>query len=97
MKVWLDDIRTPVGSGWQWVKTAWEAIDLIKTGKVTEISLDHDLSNDKVFGTGYNVAAFIEEYAYNGGNRIKWNIHSANPVGRQRMTMALKNADKFWK
>lgn len=96
INVWLDDIRLPP-EGFQWVKTAWDAINLIKTGKVGYISLDHDLSDDVAFGTGYDVASYIEEYAYRGGRRIKWNIHSANPVGRRRMEAALMSADRYWR
>ena len=54
MKVYLDDGRkTPDG----WYRVYWpdEAIELLKTGKVTEISFDHDLGDDER-GTGY---AFI--------------------------------------
>jgi hypothetical protein len=46
MNLWLDDIRNPVRHGcygWQWVKTAAEAIAALKTGAVDECSLDHDL------------------------------------------------------
>jgi hypothetical protein len=42
MKIWLDDERhEPVG--WVRAKTAPEAIELLETNKVSEISLDHDL------------------------------------------------------
>lgn len=53
MKVYLDDERqTPEG----WHRFYWpeEAIELLKQGKVTEISLDHDLGDDE-HGTGYDV------------------------------------------
>ncbi|WP_439037769.1 cyclic-phosphate processing receiver domain-containing protein [Agarivorans sp. QJM3NY_25] len=33
---------------------------MLKTGEVTEISLDHDLGNDD-HGTGYDVVLWIEE------------------------------------
>jgi len=42
VKVWLDDER-PAPSGWEWVKTPMEAMKLLKKGRVTELSLDHDL------------------------------------------------------
>lgn len=42
MKVWLDDVRKPP-VGWEWAKTAEQAIALVQSGDVTEISLDHDL------------------------------------------------------
>ena len=49
----MDDKRdTPEG----WVRVYWphEAIELLKTGTVEEISLDHDLGDDDK-GTGYDV------------------------------------------
>lgn len=42
VNMWLDDVR-PAPEGWVHVTTAWEAIALIKAGKVARASLDHDL------------------------------------------------------
>jgi hypothetical protein len=94
MKLWLDDIREPAKhgcAGWTWAKTADEAIDYLKTGTVTEASLDHDLSFEHYeLGsnsgykekTGYDVILWMEE------NNV-WPktlaVHSMNPVGAQRM------------
>ncbi len=95
MKVWLDDVR-PMPSGWDvHIRTAIEASQLVLQGQVTDISLDHDLGEKDL--TGYFVAKMIEDLAYHGTiPKINWTIHSANPVGRANMEMALKNADKFW-
>ncbi|WP_404305676.1 cyclic-phosphate processing receiver domain-containing protein [Neorhodopirellula lusitana] len=41
MKVYLDDERT-TPEGWHRIYWPDEAIELLKTGKVTDISLDHD-------------------------------------------------------
>ncbi|CCB89098.1 cyclic-phosphate processing receiver domain-containing protein [Simkania negevensis] len=102
MRVFLDDElealeRKKLARGFDtWVTTAAEAIELISTGKVSEVSLDHDLGPEEV-GSGYDVAKFIEEKAFlNEIPRLKWHVHSANPVGRKRMTAALTNADRFW-
>lgn len=49
MNLWLDDVREPHKFGclgWEWAKTAAEAIELLKTGKVEKASLDHDLAPD---------------------------------------------------
>ena len=46
MKIYLDDIRTKP-EGWIRVKTAQEAFELLRSNKVFEISLDHDLGDDK--------------------------------------------------
>ena len=84
MKVYLDDERpTPPG----WVRTYWpdEAIELLQTGKVTDISLDHDLGDDQR-GTGYDVVLWIEEAVITRGfvpPRIS--VHSANTSARIKM------------
>jgi hypothetical protein len=79
------------------VKTRSEAISILATGTVAKISLDHDLGDEAVTGNGYGVACFIEENAHAGTlPRLDWAIHSANPVGRQNMTRALANAERFW-
>lgn len=94
-RVWLDDER-PIPKEYDLhAKTAQEAIDFLKDGKVSEISFDHDLGETEE--TGYFVAKWIEEQAYFGKLKpVKWRIHSANPSGRERIRMAMLNADKFW-
>lgn len=91
VRLWLDDLR-PAPKGWNWCRTATEAIDMLKTSGVLELSLDHDLGDDKL-GTGYTVALWLEEKAYEG----KWEVipstirvHSANPVGAARIHQALE-------
>jgi len=95
MKVWLDDIR-PMPEGYDiHAYSAAEAIELLKSGKVTEISLDHDLAD--LERDGYEVACWIEKHAYDGTlPKLIWKIHSANPVGVSRMRSALTQAEKWW-
>ncbi len=52
------NVRTPEG----WTRVYWpsEAIELLQTGQVTELSLDHDLGDD-ARGTGYDVVLWVEE------------------------------------
>jgi hypothetical protein len=88
MRLFLDDFRKePDG----WVRVYWphEAIELLKTGDVEEISLDHDLGNDEI-GTGYDVVKWIEEQVVIHGFKppIIY-VHSANPVGRHRMQQGI--------
>lgn len=84
VKVFLDDERlAPHG----WVQVRWpdEAIALLKSGSVDEISLDHDLGNDS-HGTGYDVIVWIEEaVALTDFNPPKITVHSANPSATERM------------
>ena len=97
LRVWLDDER-PIPTGYDiHVRTANEAIELLKTGKVEVISLDHDLG-DVGGATGYDVAKFIAEAAFhNRIPRLCVRLHTMNPVGRDNMAAAIRQADKYWK
>lgn len=98
MKVWLDDERPCPHDYNLHIKTADEAIELLKTGKVIKISLDHDLGTDDLNNTGYKVAKFIEEGAFKKELKyIEVNIHTANPIGRKNMLTAIRNAKFYWK
>ena len=89
MKVYLDDERkTPDG----WVRVFWpdEAIVLLKSGSVEEISLDHDLGDDER-GTGYDVVLWIEEQvALHGFVPSKISVHSANVSARAKMEAGIR-------
>ena len=106
ISLWLDDERDPTdptiqqyfrATGYEvWVKTAHEAIELLKTGRVTRISLDHDLGPESA-GTGMDVAKWIEENAFSGNlKRLRWSLHSQNPIGIRNMAIAMRKADKYW-
>lgn len=89
MKVYLDDIRpTPVG----WVHAYWpdEVITHLLTGEVTELSLDHDLGDD-TRGTGYDVVCWLEKHVFENPDFVvpEVRVHSANPIGRNRMEAAM--------
>ena len=100
MKVFLDDKRLPKEVypnelDWELVYTAWKAIQLLATGKVTEISLDHDLG-ENINGTGYDVVKWIEEQVFTNEsfNVPIIKIHSANPVGRKNMEAAIESINR---
>jgi hypothetical protein len=84
IRVFLDDERTtPDG----WVRVYWpnEAICLLESGCVQEISLDHDLGDDER-GTGYDVILWIEEaVALRSFVPPKIFVHSANSSARKKM------------
>lgn len=100
--LWLDDIREPWKHGYinaDWVKTAAEAIAALQTMKYDFASLDHDLSEEhypwacdditRTIGTGYDVICWLEnnpEFWPPRGVRV----HSANPVGRERMQVVVE-------
>ena len=95
MKVYLDDERsTP--DGWERVFWPDEAIELLKTGKVEEISLDHDLGDDSR-GTGYDVLLWIEEQVHvNNFKPPKIYVHSANNSASEKMNRGIKSIEKYW-
>ena len=97
MKIFLDDVRNPPDDGWQIVTSAKACIRILWTygHKVTHISFDHDLGND-IDGTGYTVARWIEEQCYYGALKCPaWQIHSANPVGRENIAAAMRCAEYY--
>jgi hypothetical protein len=102
MKVWLDDKcdidcdrRTP--SEWVGVKTAHEAIALLKKGTVRALSLDHDLGDEESVGSGYDVLEWIENEVVTNGfippQIIK--IHSANSSVYPKMNLAIESIEKL--
>ena len=103
IKLFLDDDchsteRRRLAEGYDvWVDRAQDAIAYLSKGNVSHISLDHDLGDQDLVGSGYDVAKWIEEAAYEGKiPRLEWRCHSANPVGRRNMEKALESADNFW-
>lgn len=88
MKVYLDDERiAPDG----WVQVCWpdEAIELLESGSVTHLSLDHDLGDDQR-GTGYDVLLWIEQEVVTRQFVVpEITVHTANPAARQRMFAAV--------
>lgn len=96
LRVWLDDDldERPAPDGWTHVTTAWEAIELLGTGRVVELSLDHDLGDDEQFGTGHHVVTYLceQQIAY---NRILWprdglQLHTANARERDMMALTIE-------
>ncbi len=103
MKLWLDDIREPWKFGcigWDWAKTADEAINFLKTGRVEIASLDHDLGIEQTLTgmqglisndngkSGYDVVCWLEQNPqYWPSKGVK--VHSANPAGAQRMRQVI--------
>lgn len=99
INMWLDDLRDPAKHGyigWVWVKTADEAIALLKTGRVQRASLDHDLTMEQTLGqhsaepTGYTVVCWMEEHGVWPPEGTK--VHSMNPAGRARMQVVIDRA-----
>jgi hypothetical protein len=85
LKVFLDDERmTP--DGWWRVYTPEQAIAILDNGMVTHISLDHDLGDDRLIGTGYDVILWMEQQVMSGEFKPPAIlIHTANPSARLKM------------
>ena len=96
MKVYLDDERVaPDG----WIQARWpeDAISLLESGEVTELSLDHDLGDDD-HGTGYEVIIWIEHaVATRGFQPPKIKVHSANTSARSKMESGISSINRLFK
>ncbi len=93
-KLYLDDIRNPKSDGWTVVRNYEEFVQSIdQNGLPDEISFDHDLGED--VKTGYDCAKWLCEYCWMNGIPIPpYNVHSANPVGRDNIIGTLKSYEK---
>ncbi|MGH2950492.1 MAG: cyclic-phosphate processing receiver domain-containing protein [Solirubrobacterales bacterium] len=96
LRVWLDDDREDRAArpGWTQVTTAAEAIELLRTGTVFELSLDHDLGDDERHGRGIDVVDFLVSEQEERGRPL-WprggiTLHTANPYGRDAMARAIR-------
>ena len=77
--LYIDDIRTPQLQCWAIARSSQEAMDWVdKNGIPDIISFDHDLGGDDT------VMVFLKKFVekYPDGYKIKYYIHSANPIGR---------------
>lgn len=101
LRVWLDDdvVDRAAPEGWVHVVTAREACFLLATGRVAELSLDHDIGalegggDDPRFGNGHQVVDYLDEQAGVHGRHL-WptellQLHTANSAQRDSMAQAL--------
>lgn len=101
-KIYMDDKRTPRTEGWIIVRSYDAFIEWVKeNGLPDEVSFDHDLSDIRTHTegsreyTGYDCAKWLCEYCWENGLPIpKWNIHSANPVGKSNIEFIMKGFEK---
>lgn len=94
VKVFLDDERA-APPGWTAARWPDEVIELLRTGDVTDISLDHDLGDDER-GTGYDVILWIEEaVATRGFDAPTIHVHSANSSARRKMELGVASIERL--
>lgn len=90
-KLYLDDLRTPKSDGWDIVRSYDQFVEWVTmNGVPDEVSFDHDLGDD--VKTGYDCTKWLVNYCMD--NRIpfpQWNIHSANPVGKENIEKYITN------
>lgn len=83
IRLWLDDVR-PAPTGWTHVKSVNQALRVLANGPVVEVSLDHDLGDyAHDGGDGYRVVDWMAENGIWPRDGVR--VHSANPVGRERI------------
>lgn len=72
-----------------------EAIALLESGAVEELSLDHDLGDDER-GTGYDVVLWIEEaVVLRGFKPPRISVHSANSSARDKMIAGIQSIERM--
>ena len=100
--LWLDDYRDPTKNDWivfspigrtldiKWVINYNEFITYITNNGLPDgICFDHDLDEEK---TGYDCAKWLVEYCLDNNLKLPlYNIHSANPVGKEHINKLLSN------
>ncbi len=93
-KLYLDDERLPkTFKDWTVIRTVKEAEDkILQAGLPDECSLDHDIDER---ANGLDFVKWLIEQDLDGKINIpfdwKWNVHSANPMGKNNMESLLKN------
>lgn len=103
MKMYLDDLRTPIEEFDFVVRSYDEAISIIKKyGVPNFISFDHDLgvNNDgSLLKTGYDLAKWLVNSDLDNKNKLpsdfKFKVHSQNPVGKQNIISLLEGYLKY--
>lgn len=91
-KLFLDDLRAPPDQTWVVVRTVRAAIEYVETyGLPLEMSLDHDLGDGERDAPAFLhwLTDYDMDHGYLGLENIGFNVHSANPAGRQ-------NLEGFW-
>jgi len=99
MKMYLDDLRTPIKEFDFLVRSYDEAIFIIKSNGVPNfISFDHDLGinkDGKALKSGYDLAKWLVRNDMTGKYIIPSNfmfkVHSQNPVGKQNIISLLNS------
>lgn len=105
IKFWVDDIRKMPKDYDMEVTSVYDAISRIsrcyKFDIPVEISLDHDAGKYVDDGGDYiGILEYLEEKSHNSvywkdyiENKMTFNLHTANPVGRENMRRIIQKND----
>ena len=99
MRMFLDDIRVPKNDYDVIVRSFEEAINFVKENGIPNfISFDHDLGCDEIgniLKSGYDFAKWLVdmdiENIYKFPDNFTFDIHSANPIGKNNIKSILNN------
>ena len=110
MKLYLDDIRNPIQSGYN--NNNWVVCRNDKTFKnmftsferiITHISFDHDIdsyNDDGTEVTGYDCVKWLCDYILDNNldiSNLTLKFHTANPVGKENMASYWNNFYKYYR
>lgn len=98
MRIYLDDER-PAPRGWILCRWPEEVIDLIRSGDVEAVDLDHDLGEGNEVThprTGMDVLKFLEEWVESGRSPPHIMIHTMNASVRMLMVRVAKSIMSRW-
>jgi hypothetical protein len=95
MNVFFDDIRDAPDDSWTVVRDPEVLKDMLVSGVVRNLSLDHDIqywTESGVEVTGYTLLCYMEATGNVPKGRIF--VHSQNPVGRMKMMVVIQRLGK---
>ena len=91
MKIWLD-AEQPPPEGWDWVKSINEAQNVMRSGRVTDLSIGSELGEGRMAG----LAAWVETQAFSGRlPSLNWRVHG-EPSEEIAGARQLENAERYW-
>jgi len=94
MKIWLDDIRE-APPGWTRTYTVSQTIQLLRTGQVSELSLDYDLPETDPGHTGDEVLEWLKIRLAQGKLPAPViHVHSINPYGSGKMAYLIGRMER---
>jgi hypothetical protein len=103
MRLYLDDVREPKNTFDKVVRSYEEAVEFVEqNGIPSYISFDHDLgcnSDGSILKSGFDFAKWLVNTDLDKKHKFpkdfSFNVHSANPIGRNNIESILYNYLEF--